>query len=95
MSEEDQKRRASLELANAYREMMGTFAWKHLKGVVMDRIRNDAMKAVDSEPIAQLTVAQVAEARGIRKAFDYVDTEIYWILNEHEAITRGSGRPTT
>lgn len=82
------KLQASIELANAYREMMAMFAWKHLKGVVMARIMADSNKAVDQLDIKDLTLAQVAEARGMRKALEQIETEINWILNAHEAITR-------
>lgn len=87
-AEQEQKKKAAVELANAYREMMGTFAWRHLKGVVIPRIVSDIQGNVDSLDIDKLTVAHVAEARGTRKAFEHVDAEINWILDGHEVITR-------
>lgn len=86
--EQESKRKASIELANAYREMMGMFAWKHLNGVLLARIKAEATVSIDQMPIAELTVGHVAEARGMRKAVDQIASEIAWILDGHEAITR-------
>jgi len=87
----EKQNQANIELANAYRDMMGMFAWKHLKGNVMARIKSDALKATDETPAAELCLAQVAEDRGIRKCLDLIDSEINWILNAHDPITRKSG----
>lgn len=84
----EQKRKAAIELANAYRDMMAMFAWKHLQSVVISRIKADALKATDDRPIVELTLAEVAEARGVRKAFERIQTELDWILHGHEVITR-------
>lgn len=84
----ERQRQANIELANAYREMMGTFAWKHLTGTVLPRIAADAMRIVDDTPIEELTIAHVAEVRGVRKCLDKLNAEVVWILNSHEAIKR-------
>lgn len=88
MTETEQKKQSAIELANAYRDMMAMFAWKHLQTVVIERIKADALKATDDRPINELTMAEVGEARGARKAFERIDAELNWILHSHEAITR-------
>lgn len=87
----ERKRLAAIELANSYREMMAMFGWKHLKGNVMARIRAESNDDVDNLAIDALTVAHVAEARGIRKCLEKIDAEINWILNGNEPITRNTG----
>jgi hypothetical protein len=77
----ERKRQAAIELANAYREMMGTFAWKHLNGKILAQIREEASASVDQVPIEQLSVVHVAEWRGIRKALERIGTEIAYILD--------------
>lgn len=84
----ERKLQASIELANAYREMMSTFAWKHLQGVVIAGIKSDTNHDLDQMPIAELTVGHVAEARGIRKAFERIEAELNWILQGNTPITR-------
>lgn len=86
--EQEITRKANVELANAYRDMMAMFAWKHLKGNIIERIKLDVNRDIDSMPINELTVAHVAEARGIRKAFEKIDDELNWILNGYNPITR-------
>ena len=77
----EQKAKAAIELANAYRDMMGMFAWKHFTGVVLENIRKHPMDTIDAMEIKDLTVAHVAEGRGIRKCIEAIKEEINWILN--------------
>ena len=84
----ERKRQAAIELANAYREMMATFAWKHLNGVLLKRIVEDVTRNIDQLPIDELTMAQVAEARGVRKCLEFMEAEIGWILNGDTPTTR-------
>ncbi len=80
----EQKKQAAIELANSYREMMGHFAWKHFKTVILQRIREDSIKSVDEVPPELLTPALVGVSRGVRKCIDQIDSELGWILNSQE-----------
>lgn len=79
--DQERARKANAELANAYREMMGTFAWKHLNANIFEMIRQESLKQFDDLPSELVSVASAAELRGIRKCLGRIATEIGYILD--------------
>ena len=59
----------SKESAAAYRIMMQNPAWQDLL-VQIDEIKAESVRDEDSIPTQDLTVALIAEGRGIRKGLD-------------------------
>lgn len=65
----------NVELANSFRSMVGFPAWKHLEHVMRMMVEDHTMTE-DQTPIDKLTVALVAEARGVRKAIRLIKEEV-------------------
>lgn len=76
LSEDNQ---AAIEKANAYREMMNMWAWKDLMKMI-DVAKQEAFDVIDRTSLEQLTPSKIAEAKGIRKAFINIESEINLIL---------------
>ncbi len=55
-----------IELANSYRQIMGTMAFKHLMEEI-EKEYQDSYKSEDQCDIKDLSVALAGEARGVRK----------------------------
>lgn len=74
---EDEKQKA-IERANAYREMMGMWAWKDFWSLCETQQQNalNEFKAMDNP-----TFFQVGETKGRMAAIDKIEHEIAYILN--------------
>lgn len=78
--QEVKQRSADLEIA--YRQMLNMPAWKDLDKLI-EKMLVDSNKMVDEVSIKDLTVADVAQARGIRYAVGKIRKHI------DNALTRG------
>ncbi len=77
----DVERRKAIERANAHREMQAMWAWKDVMAMIA-HIKAESVKSMDDIDIRDLTVAYVAEARGVRKGFERLEAEIEFILGD-------------
>lgn len=68
------------ELADSYYAMVQGGAWKDLDSK-MNQIVKDSNSDVDNKPINELSVADVARARGMREAISRIRTHVYFYLN--------------
>lgn len=79
--EDERKKRAAVEMANAYREMQMSVAWKDLNDL-FEKIVTESNREVDQIPIESLEVSIVAKARGLREAIDRIRKHIGYRTSE-------------
>lgn len=73
--------RSKLELANSYRQIQGTMAYKHMMDE-LDRIYVESYKLEDQCDIKELGLALAGQARGMRKAIDDLRRKIKNAVSE-------------
>lgn len=77
---ETQKRKA-VERANAYRDMMNTWAWKDLEKII-EEIRTNAFRTIDNAPVNDVLNLQVVYSKGVRAGLTQMLSEINFLLGE-------------
>lgn len=68
------------ELSTAYLSMIQSSAWKDLENKMTQMIE-DSNRDVDNKPIHDMTVADVARARGVREAITKIRVHVNFYLN--------------
>lgn len=77
----DREKRQAIERANAYREMMNSWAWKDLRERI-ERIKWNSVTMIDEPNARDVNLVQVGESRGVRMGFAQMESEINFILGE-------------
>lgn len=72
---------AEIERANAYREMVTSWAFKDFMSLVKE-IRDDSVIKQDSVSAENLSIALVAFCKGIRNGFDQLENRVSEILGD-------------
>lgn len=75
MMPDKQLEEAKIEIANSYRAVQGTLAWRHMMEE-LERIYAQSYKDSDQIEIKDFGVGIAAEARGIRKGLDALKKKI-------------------
>lgn len=74
----EQEKAQSIEKANAYRQMMESWAWKDFEKNILDAKRLDALEA----GISSSTMDAVQMERGKVKCVDAIKADLHFILAE-------------
>lgn len=74
---------ARIEIANSYRSVMNSLAWRHLTELI-EKEYADSYKAEDQCAIQDLTVGVAARARGIREGLDRIKKGIQSAIGFNE-----------
>lgn len=73
---------AKKDLADAYRLMMESAAWKHFDANILGIVEQQALRDEDSTALGDLTVASISECRGRRNAIRKIKSDVAYIVNE-------------